>query len=382
MNQVLPSAQARELCIKWMKSLEKGGPEEGCMLGILVCTDGTVLRAFSGLHASLTGRKDFVPPCFNAEQYRKISAQSTTDADYSKKIWKELLGLYEFCCFDGTTVRLEDIFPDAPSGTGDCCAPRLLSYCYSAGKKPLSMAEFYWGDGHFERGSFHTPCDSRCKPILKHILGLDIVYQDESIVVVNKPHGLLSIEGKTEKDCVASRVRNLFPSCIQQPCIHRLDQATSGLMVLGLTDRAHDTLSASFEKREVEKEYTALVDGVLTEKEGEIDLSIRADIENRPYQIPDPVLGKRAVTSWKRIRVEKSGGRFVTRVLFRPLTGRTHQIRVHSAFGLGMPVLHDRLYGGEEERNTTERLCLCASKLVFKHPETGILMSFEIESTF
>ena len=382
MNQVLPSKQARKLCLQWINGLEKGGPEEGCMLGLLVCTDGTVLRAFSGLHASLMGRKDYVPPCFDADQYSRISALSTTDSDLSKKIWKELLGLYRFCCFDGQTVKLGDIFPDAPSGSGDCCAPRLLSHCYSLGKKPLSMAEFYWGDCPYERGSFHTPCDSRCRPVLKHILGLDIVWQDESIVVVNKPHGLLSIEGKTEKDCVASRVRNLFVPCIQQPCIHRLDQATSGLMVLGLTDSAHNILSAAFENREVEKEYTALVDGVLTEEEGEIDLSIRADIENRPLQIPDPVHGKRAVTKWRRIRVEKAGGRFVTRVVFRPLTGRTHQIRVHSACGLGMPVLNDRLYGREEDRNTTENLCLCATKLAFTHPETGKLMSFEIQSTF
>jgi len=382
MNAVLPLSPAKEYCLQWMESLEKGGAEEGCMLGILVCTDGTVLRAFSGLHASLMGKEGYVTPCFNPDEYNRISSLSTSDAAFSREVWKRLLSLYEFHCFDGKTVRLEEIFPDAPSGTGDCCAPRLLSRCYALGKKPLSMAEFYWGDGPFERASFHSPCDSRCKPVLRYILGLDIVYMDSDIVVVNKPHGLLSIEGKTEKDCVASRVRNLFPSCIKQPCIHRLDQATSGLIVLGLTDRAHDTLSSAFEKREVLKEYTALIDGVLTGEEGEIDMSIRADIENRPIQIPDPVLGKKAVTRWKRIRVEKAGGRFVTRILLRPLTGRTHQIRVHCACGLGMPVLHDRLYGGENERETTENLCLCASKLVFDHPVSGQMMSFEVEPDF
>lgn len=382
MNAVLPLNPAKDLCLDWMKSLETGGPEEGSMLGILVCTDGTVFRAFSGLHASLMGKDGYVPPCFDPVKYNEISSLSTSDAAFSKQLWQKLLDLYEFHCFDGKTVRLKDIFPDAPSGTGDCCAPRLLSYCYSLGRKPLSMAEFYWGDGPFERGSFQSPCDTRCRPILKYILGLDIIYLDGDIVVVNKPHGLLSIEGKTEKDCVASRVKKLFPSCIQQPCIHRLDQATSGLIVLGLTDRAHNALSAAFERREVEKQYTALIDGVLTQEEGEIDMSIRADIEHRPLQIPDPVLGKKAVTLWKRLRVEKVDGRFVTRILLKPLTGRTHQIRVHCAHALAMPVLNDRLYGGYADRETTENLCLCASKLVFDHPVTGERMSFEVQPDF
>jgi tRNA pseudouridine32 synthase/23S rRNA pseudouridine746 synthase len=147
-------------------------------------------------------------------------------------------------------------------------------------------------------------------------------------------------------------------------------------MVLGLTDKAHNALSLDFEKRMVKKTYTALIDGKLLEEEGTIRMKIRPDIENRPYQIVSPD-GKDSITEFRRLRIEKYDGRFVTRVLFRPLTGRTHQIRVHSAFGLGMPVVNDRLYGKEGPK-----LCLCATGLEFKHPVSGKVLTFEIEPDF
>jgi len=365
MNAVLPSDKAREICLQWMKTLTPESPENGCMLGVLVCTDGTVLKAFSGLNKTLMENAEYVPPCFEMQVFEKNSSD-----------WNALLDTYRFHCIDHSIRSLREIFPDAPSGAGDCCAPRLLCRCFELGKKPLSMAEFFWGDSPFERGSFHNPCDSRCKPLLKHILGLDIVYADYDIVVVNKSHDMLAIEGKTEKDCVASRVRRLYSWSIDQPCVHRLDQATGGLMVLGLTAKAHDALSMDFEKRRVKKTYTALIDGKLLEEKGTIRMKIRPDIENRPYQIVSED-GKDSITEFERVRIEKYDGRFVTRVLFRPLTGRTHQIRVHSAYGLNMPVVNDRLYGKEGPC-----LCLCASRLEFTHPITGEMMGFEVTPEF
>ena len=365
MNAVLPFEKASGICLQWMKELSPESDENTCMLGILVCTDGTVLRAFSGLNKKLLGRPEYVPPCFDPAQFDKNSSD-----------WDALLDTYRFHCIDHNVRTLREVFADAPSGTGDCCAPRLLCRCFELGKKPLSMAEFFWGDSPYRRGSFHNPCDSRCKGLLKHILGLDVVYADEDIVVVNKPHGLLAIEGKTEKDCVASRVRNLYSWSIAQPCVHRLDQATGGLMVLGLSQKAHDRLSSDFENRRVKKTYTALIDGKLLEEKGTISMKIRPDIENRPYQIVSDD-GKESITGFERIRIEKHENRFVTRVLFRPLTGRTHQIRVHSAYGLKMPVVNDNLYG-----KGGPMLCLCASSLEFTHPVTGKTMSFEVEPEF
>lgn len=365
MNAILPDREARELCLEWMKSLSPDGPENGCMLGILVCNDGTVLKAFSGLHSALMGRPDFVPPCFDVQAFEK-----------SMSDWPGLMKTYRFHCVDHEIRSLDRIFPDAPTGAGDCCAPRLLCRCFELGLKPRSMAEFFWGDSPFARGSFHTPCDSRCRPLLKHILGLDIVYADEDIAVVNKPHGLLAIEGKTEKDCVASRVRRLYSWCINQPCVHRLDQATGGLMVLGLTQKAHDSLSADFENRRVKKAYTALVEGKVLDEGGVIEMKIRPDIENRPYQIPADD-GKESITRYERVKIEKYNGRFVTRLLLYPQTGRTHQIRVHCRYGLGMSVAGDALYG-----KAGDRLCLFASALEFRHPVSGNIMRFELQPDF
>ena len=365
MNAIFPTSRAEAVCRAWMKELTPDGPENGCMLGVLVCTDGTVLKAFSGMHKELMGRSDFVPPCFDIAEFEKNSSD-----------WPALMKTYRFHCIDHSIHSLDELFPDAPSGAGDCCAPRLLCRCFELGKMPLSMAEFFWGDSPYERGSFHTPCDARCKPLLKHILGLDIVYADEDIVVVNKPHGLLAIEGKTEKDCVASRVRALYHNCIAQPCVHRLDQGTGGLMVLGTSQKAHDVLSADFENRRVGKTYTALVDGVLRDEEGTVELKMRPDLENRPYQIVSED-GKNSVTRYRRARIEKVDGCFVTRLELYPETGRTHQIRVHCAFGLGMPVLGDPLYG-----KGGEKLCLYATGLEFTHPISGKRMDFTVQPDF
>lgn len=396
MSPVLPSEQAKRECLNLIKEFDNSDMgkrlmEKDCgrMFGILVCTDGTVYKAFSGQLFNSYIHEGFVPPCFDVEaldslliEYdRRIKASSEEKAKkaLSKECWERICGIYKFHTFNGKLISLADITCSVPSGTGDCCAPRLLSYCYSQNKKPLSLCEFYYGNGTQKHLSFHNPCDERCKPILKYIIGLDIVYLDSDIVVVNKMPEMLAIEGKgsDKQDCVASRVRSLYNS-IEQPCIHRLDQSTSGLMVLGLTKKAHDTLSLDFENHNVYKEYEALVEGKIIEKEGTVSLPMRLDTDNRPHQIVDFDQGKEAVTLWKNLGIHKYNGSYVTRLLLMPQTGRTHQLRVHCAYGLKHPILNDRLYGHEGN----DFLKLQATKLCFNHPVTSERMCFELERAF
>ena len=397
MTDIFPTEPAHSYCLSLMDELDSSSlgsalmqSGHGRMFGILVCTDGTVLRAFSG---ELEGKNlvdGFVPPVFDVARFEETMARyehlikrNLNHRELSRECWKELQKLYRFNCFDGSVIELTSISSIIPSGTGDCCAPKLLSYAYGSGKKPLSLCEFFYGSGSFGHKSFQTPCDSRCKPILPAIIGLDIVYLDEQIVVVNKPSGMLSIEGKGDdkKDCIASRVRDLYPTCISQPCIHRLDQATSGLMVLGLTQEAHDRLSLDFEQRKVRKEYEALVDGLILEESGTIELPIRLDVENRPVQIVDYENGKKACTEWHRLSIENRFGRKVTRLRLIPETGRTHQLRVHCSQGLGAPILGDALYGQAPEGEIS-RLMLQARVLEFTHPVTGSRLRFELYPEF
>ncbi|MBP5161615.1 MAG: RluA family pseudouridine synthase [Spirochaetales bacterium] len=397
MNPILPEQSAREECLKLIEELDRSvlgaalmREGHGRMFGVLVCTDGTVLRSFSGELEGELSADGFVPPLFDVTSYRpilykydRLIKSSQDHRNLSRKCWEELRDLYHFTCFDGSEIKLSSVLPDSPSGTGDCCAPRLLSHAYSQGKKPASLCEFFYGSGSMEHKSFHSPCDSRCRPLLPYIIGLDIIYQDSDIVVVNKPSGMLSIEGKGEdkQDCIASRVRSFFPTCISQPCIHRLDQATSGLMVLGLTKEAHDRLSRDFENRNVHKEYEALVDGLILEQSGTIELPIRLDVDNRPHQIVDFDNGKKAVTDWVRLSIENRYGGKVTRLRLIPHTGRTHQLRVHCASGLGHPILGDALYGHEPTKKVP-RLMLQARNLSFRHPVTGMPMSFQLDADF
>lgn len=392
MNAILPENPAREHCLKLIESFDSSPMgsrlmEKDCgrMFGVLVCTDGTVLKAFSGQLFGSYSAEGFVPPCFHIDKLNdllveydsKIKANQEIKKELSRECWEKLCHLYTFHTFNGRTIHLSDISYNVPSGTGDCCAPRLLSHCYSLGKTPLSMCEFYYGNGTQKHLSFHTPCDERCKPILKDIIGLDILYLDNDIVVVNKPSEVLAIEGKgpDKQDCIASRVRLLYNS-IEQPCIHRLDQSTSGLMVLGLTKLAHDTLSLDFENRNVYKEYQALVYGKILEKEGTIDLPLRLDTDNRPHQIVDFDHGKNAVTKWINMGIHRSKYGYITHLLLIPETGRTHQLRVHCASGLDHPIVNDRLYSGKTDIDGN--LMLQATKLCFSHPITKKQMTFEL----
>ena len=397
MNAILPTYPASEYCKTLIQDLNDSDLGQklmlkghGRMFGILVCTDGTVYKAFSGALEGSYLKNDFVPPVFDVEEmnslldkYDRLIKDSDNHRQLSNEGWIQIKKMYRFNCYDGQIRSLSTIFSDAVAGTGDCCAPRLLSYAYKNNKKPQSLCEFFYGDGSFEHLSFNNPCDSRCKPILPSITGLDILYQDSDIVVINKPSGMLSIEGRGEdkQDCIASRVRAFFPNCIQQPCIHRLDQATSGLLVLGLTKKAHDTLSLDFENHKVYKEYLALVDGLILQDSGIIELPMRLDTDNRPHQIVDFDKGKAAITNWEKIKIENHNGRKCTRLRLIPKTGRTHQLRVHCAYGLGCPILGDTLYGNEESQHFP-RLMLQANILEFTHPVSGEKMHFELKKEF
>jgi len=202
---------------------------------------------------------------------------------------------------------------------------------------------------------------------------LKFVYRDDAIVVVDKPGGLASVPGRgpDKQDSVESRLRAIYPDCIAQPAVHRLDMATSGLMVLGLTAGAHRGLSMSFEARSVIKRYVAVLEGEVQASGGEIELAFRLDPDNRPCQVYDPVNGRTGITRWRKI--DCSAGR--TRVEFLPETGRTHQLRLHASHprGLGCPIVGDSLYGSGKRGDP---MLLHASGLQFPHPVTGQVACF------
>ena len=203
--------------------------------------------------------------------------------------------------------------------------------------------------------------------------GLEILYADPEIVVVVKPGGLLAVPGRgPEKlNCLASRLRQSFPAMIAQPAVHRLDMYTSGLMVFAVTAEAHRRLSMDFADGRVDKGYQALVEGEIDEEHGEIRLPFRLDPERRPLQIYDPLYGKLGISRWRRLAVEGC----LTRIAFSPLTGRTHQLRLHAAhpLGLAVPIKGDSLYGLGREG---EMMCLHAEKLAFSHPASGRRLEF------
>ena len=232
----------------------------------------------------------------------------------------------------------------------------------------------------------------------------DIIYSDSSIAVINKPAGMLSVPGKGagKQNSAAARIRSLFPGCIMQPSVHRLDMDTSGLLVFALTAEAHRDLSIQFQNSAVNKKYIAVLEGKLDKRlgrSGRIELKFRLDPDNRPYQVFDPVQGKPGVSLWKIIDNVRSTERVnspeQTRIEFTPLTGRTHQLRLHAAHpvnfisgmntgGLGCPISGDRLYGSssDSEHEAGTRMLLHASELEFRHPLSGRKISFSSQPAF
>lgn len=311
----------------------------------------------------------------SAERYQLIKKRtSLTDASL-----KKVFSLYSFTRYDKKKISLDEIIKNhkgqlPPTGTGDCCAPKLLNYAFEKDYEIISMDEVYYGRDmkNKKNGTSYAPCDERCGYILPSILGLEILYRDKDIVVINKPSGLLSVpgKGKDKEDCAEARVRNLFPDAPKQCAVHRLDMETSGILVLALNKESHRKLNELFAEGKVHKKYIALLDGILHGKpEGRTELPFRLDTENRPHQIYDKENGKIGITEWKKLGVEKG----LTRIEFSPLTGRTHQLRLAASCpvelgGLGIPIKGDSLYGVCEEG---ERLLLHAAEIEFFHPISG-----------
>ena len=208
---------------------------------------------------------------------------------------------------------------------------------------------------------------------------LEILHEDDEFVVVNKRSGMLAVPGRgPEKiDSVTHRVRQMFPGCIEQPAVHRLDMDTSGLMVVARTADAMRELSRQFRERETEKHYIALLDGILKGDSGVIELPFRLDIDNRPFQIYDEVHGKMGTTHWEKVGIENGK----TRISFQPITGRTHQLRLHAAHekGLGIPIVGDPFYGNGTGPG---QMKLHACELAFKHPMTGERLVFIRDPAF
>jgi tRNA pseudouridine32 synthase/23S rRNA pseudouridine746 synthase len=214
---------------------------------------------------------------------------------------------------------------------------------------------------------------------MNDVADIPILYQDDSIVVAVKPPGLLAVPGRgaEKQDCLTARLRARFPEMITQPAVHRLDMATSGLMVVAVTAAAHRQLSRQFAERLTRKEYIAMLDGLVTGESGVIRLAFRLDTGKRPRQIYDPERGKLGVTRWRRLSDEEGRSRLA---LF-PETGRTHQLRLHAAhpLGLGVPIVGDALYG---HGLAGERMLLHAAGLAFFHPTTGERLDFRSEADF
>ena len=294
-----------------------------------------------------------------------------------------------------------------PAGTGECAAPKLLQYAYQNHLQPLAMAEFWWGNspkGEIRRHGYYYPsCRHKCEPILHFMMqGLDvepnpllalktdadsltIVYEDDYLLLVNKPAGMLSVPGKDGLPSVYTYIKERYPDATGPLLVHRLDMHTSGLLLIAKDKDIHARLQEQFETRQVKKRYIALLEGIPQGKEtkGFIRLPMRPDYDNRPLQMVDFEYGKPAVTRYEILAIPvtlnevKDPNR--TRIAYWPETGRTHQLRVHSAHpdGMDCPIVGDPLYG-----QPADRLYLHAEQLEFRHPASGKMMRISCESPF
>lgn len=288
-----------------------------------------------------------------------------------------------------------------PSGAGECCAPKLLQYAFGHALRPVCMAEFWWGESPRAEVRHHLnyypACRGKCKPILEFQLqGLDvdpdpraadeehdlqIVYDDADICVVVKPSGMLSVPGKSQRRSVLSEMHRLFPAAEGPLIVHRLDQDTSGLMVVAKTMAAYLDLQRQFCEHTIRKKYVALLSRQPNRaNEGTLRLPLRPDHLDRPRQVVDSEHGKVAVTDY---RIENSDGRIVAELF--PHTGRTHQLRVHCAHadGLNAPIVGDTLYGRDAyTASAASRLCLHAATITLRHPRTHETLTFRSAAPF
>ena len=400
---------------------------QGKMFGVLIVESSDIktqhsddyLAAFSAKLDGSYHHEGFVPPV-----YEMTTPPVGTSKEESKRLQRLLFAQYNFINGKGESKNLLDIFADEkpilspeewfdagerskvkgeripPSGAGECCAPKLLQYALTHGLKPIALAEFWVGAPSRtelrKEGCFYAPCSGKCVPILRHMLqgldvevkgerlkeedekskgkgkGIQVIYEDDYLMVVNKPAGLLSVPGKSDEPSVES--------FLQAKAVHRLDQDTSGLLVLAKTQEVYKTLQAYFQRRDILKRYEAVVKpsdiSHQMSDEGMISLPLLPDPYDRPRQMVNIEHGKVAITRYV-VREQRADGTCL--VDFYPLTGRTHQLRVHAAHpdGLNAPIVGDRLYG-----SPAERLMLHAAEITFLHPITQEEMHFCIPSNF
>ena len=317
----------------------------------------------------------------------------------SAALQQKLFAEYSFFNQYKEKKSLGEIFNNnPPAGAGECAAPKLLHYAFQHNLKPICMAEFWWGQSPNsevrQHKQFYPSCKSKCEPILMgHMLqdlemeenpfimnhaegkDIEIVYEDEVMLAINKPTEFLSVPGKTISDSVYARIAAKYPDATGPLIVHRLDMSTSGIMLIAKNEATAVQLQSQFINRTIKKRYVALLDGLLEKSHGYIDLPLRVDLDDRPRQLVCYEHGKPAQTKWKTIEV-KNGK---TKVHFYPITGRTHQLRVHASHSLGLytPIVGDDLYGTK-----ADRLHLHAEYIQFEHPITKEVMEILVEAEF
>ena len=317
----------------------------------------------------------------------------------SAALQQKLFAEYSFFNQYKEKKSLGEIFDNnPPAGAGECAAPKLLHYAFQHNLKPICMAEFWWGQSPNsevrQHKQFYPSCKSKCEPILMgHMLqdlemeenpfimnhaegkDIEIVYEDNVMLAINKPTEFLSVPGKTISDSVYARIKEKYPDATGPLIVHRLDMSTSGIMLIAKNEATAVQLQSQFINRTIKKRYVALLDGLLEKSHGYIDLPLRVDLEDRPRQLVCYEHGKPAQTKWKTIEV-KNGK---TKVHFYPITGRTHQLRVHASHNLGLhtPIVGDDLYGTK-----ADRLHLHAEWIQFEHPITKEVMEIKVEAEF
>ena len=335
---------------------------------------------------------------------RRISALKSERKTRSAALQQKLFEQFGMLNYRGEVKNLCEIFGQTvhktpPAGAGECAAPKLLQQAYLHGWKPIAMAEFWWGDSPKteirHHGHYYPACKGKCEPILQHMLqglqveenpmlkrmqvpsqNLEIVYEDPWLSVINKPAGMLSVPGKEDAVSVYSLMREQYPEADGPLTVHRLDMATSGLMLIAKTKRVHQNLQAQFKNRLVRKRYVALLEGIVPKDKGTVALPLCLNPLDRPRQMVHTEHGKPAITDYQVL--ERLDGKR-TRIAFYPRTGRTHQLRIHAAHPLGLhcPIIGDALYGEK-----ADRLYLHAEYLEFTHPITGETVRITKEAEF
>ena len=321
----------------------------------------------------------------------------------SAALQQQLFEQFRMLNYRGEAITLCDIFEQTvhktpPAGAGECAAPKMLQQAYLHHWKPIAMAEFWWGNSPKNEvryhGYYYPACKGKCEPILRHMLlgleveanpmqqeaergneKLNIVYEDQWLLIINKPAGMLSVPGKERQTSIYDLAREAYPEADGPMIVHRLDMATSGLLIIAKDKKTHQHLQAQFKNRSIRKKYIALLDGIVPEDEGTIELSLCPNPLDRPRQMVDTQYGKPAITYYQVLeRTDK-----YTRIAFYPHTGRTHQLRVHAAHpsGLHCPIIGDELYGKKDKR-----LYLHAESIEFTHPVNGQSMCITEKADF